>query len=224
MTQGRIIFRANESAAAGRDRVIRFYTRNLKTQGEREAAGSFIDHLIAMYGPVVDGYPTWHPFVRVAPIQAELGYHPHQSPQGFVDLDHTIYLRDAFVTAPHTDASRVLDSSEKRYSDGIIASEIDGVVLYHESAKPVLIHVSNIPKEEDGTIRKQYAIARMLEESLPFWKNSARGEEWDDMRGYFLGTPGGSRSSLFINQETGAAMREVWNLINKHGLFGPIDI
>jgi len=62
----------------------------------------------------------------------------------------------------------------------------------------------------------------MLSEELPHWENAQCGESWQTMRRYILGTPCGSRSSLFVNQETGQALRQVFDLLNQHELFGPV--
>ena len=44
------------------------------------------------------------------------------------------------------------------------------------------------------------------------------------MRGYFLGKPNGSRSSLFVNQETGQKMKKIWEALINTGMFGPIMV
>jgi hypothetical protein len=54
-------------------------------------------------------------------------------------------------------------------------------------------------------------------------KRSA-AETWDTMRPYFLGRPHGSRSSLFVNQETGQAIKKVWEALTHTDMFGPIMV
>ena len=44
------------------------------------------------------------------------------------------------------------------------------------------------------------------------------------MRHYFLGSPHGSRSSLFVSQETGQAMKKIWEALIHTGMFGPIKV
>lgn len=41
------------------------------------------------------------------------------------------------------------------------------------------------------------------------------------MRPYILGSPHGRRSSLFVNQESGQAMKKVWEALIASGMFGP---
>ncbi len=47
-------------------------------------------------------------------------------------------------------------------------------------------------------------------------------ETWWNIRSYILGCPHGSRSSLFVNQHTGAHMRKILETMNDSGMFGPI--
>lgn len=216
------IFRANEAAAEGRDEAIHSYSRWFKLAKEREAVAAFVDTLIEEYGPVVDGYPSWHPFVTDVRASDSLKAVPDTRPQGFAGLDHTIHFRDAFITAPYGEAEIVVKSVDERNDGYTEAEEITDVRLYHEKATPVLVKCVGIPKEEDGTISKRFALGRMLSESLPHWEDAQCGETWSTMRRYILGTPCGSRSSLFVNQETGKALREVHELLNRHELFGPV--
>ena len=76
----------------------------------------------------------------------------------------------------------------------------------------------------DGTIPKAVAVPLMLELELPFWRSAEVAETWESMRPHILGSPCGSRSSLFVNQETGAYLKKVWNDIIYSGMFGPIKV
>jgi len=214
-------FRANDAAAAGREEAIHYFSRYLKQSGEREAAATYIDTLTKNYGPVVDGYPSWHPFTRLKSGES-MTYDPKTEPHGFEGLDHTIYFRDAFVTAPYGGADRVIESVREKRSEYIDAEEIRDVPLYNYGATPVLVICEGIPKELDGTISKRFALGSMLSNEVPEWDGASCGESWETMRRYILGTPCGSRSSLFVNQETGKALREVFILLNQHGLWGPV--
>jgi len=215
-------FRANEAAANGREEAIHKYCRHFREASEQEAVSLYIDGLIAQYGPVVGGYPSWHPFTSVPREERARTFDPKSTPQGFKRLDHTIYLRDAFVTAPYGGVEDVIESARAKQSDYIDAEEISDVKLYHPDATPVLVTCVGVPKEVDETISKRFAVGNMLSTELPGWDLATCGESWEDMRRYILGTPCGSRSSLFVNQETGKALREVFELLNHHGLFGPL--
>lgn len=215
------VFRANEEAASGREWAIDYYNHGSKEPAKRRAVASYIDTLIERHGPVVEGYPCWHPFTAVSNSETLTGRHPHTEPQGFEGLDHTIYFRDAFITASYADPERIVKSALSKESDYIDAEILD-VELYYYGAKPVLVTCSRVTKEADGTIAKRFALGSMLTAELPGWKWATCGESWEDMRRYLLGTPCGSRSSLFVNQETGKALREVHELLNRHELFGPL--
>jgi hypothetical protein len=214
-------FRANEKAASGRDDAIYHFSRGFKEPGERKAAAAYVDRLIEEFGPVVDGYPSWHPFTQPTKKEDRRGANAHTSPQGFEGLDHTIYFRDAFVTAPYSKADRVVASANEKRNYHIVAEEIVGIPLYFYNTYPVLVKCIDIPKEPDGTIEKRFALGSMLASELPAWTWAECCESWEDMRRYILGPPCGSRSSLFVNQETGKALREVFELLTRHGLFGP---
>src|SRR3546814_9233054 len=47
-------------------------------------------------------------------------------------------------------------------------------------------------------------------------------ETWWNVRSLILGSPHGSRSSLFVNQHTGVHMRKILEAMNASGMFGPI--
>lgn len=224
MSKSRISpFRADEVATHKRDEAVFEYSRGFKTAAERKAAADFIDEVIAKHGPVVDGYPSWHPFVdgaRESPHPR--GAFPRADPVGFKGLDHTIYFRNAFLTAPYSDPERVIESAKNRDNHQISAEEIKGIPLYYYKTTPVLVKCEGTPEEDDTTISKRYALGRMLSSLLPNWKWAECGETWADMRRYILGSPCGTRSSLFVNQDTGSALKEVFEMLNKHELFGPI--
>jgi hypothetical protein len=214
-------FRSNEAAATGREEAIHTYSRGFKELHEREAVASYIDSLIEKYGPVVTGYPSWHPFT-CRPEADSRDFDPKFDPQGFQGLDHTIFFRDAFVTAPYDGEDRVIESAWKLRNPFVGVEDIRGVPLYNYGTTPVLITCDGIPKEEDGTISKRFALGSMLSNELPAWKWASCGETWKDMRRHVLGLPCGSRSSLFVNQDTGKALREAFDLLNRHELFGPV--
>jgi len=64
----------------------------------------------------------------------------------------------------------------------------------------------------------------MLQKEVPCWEWATLGETWETMRPYFLGSPHGSRSSLFVNQETALTMKKIWHLLINTGMFGSIKV
>ena len=76
----------------------------------------------------------------------------------------------------------------------------------------------------DRSIPLNIAMPLLLENELQCWEWSQLAETWESMRSYFLGSPHGSRSSLFVNQETGQAMKKIWEQLIYTGMFGPIKV
>jgi len=220
-------FRSDEAAEKGRENAIEVLaTRNFRGS-DRARSESRVHDLIDQYGPVVDAYPHWHPLVSsgkrgdLYPVT-----HPGKS-AGYDGLDHTIYFRNAFITCPYSDGKKVLDSVARLNSNpaATIEAEIIDTPLYVPDATPILVKCNwDRPMENDGTIRKPVAVALLLEMEIPKWWNSEVAETWETMRPYFLGSPRGSRSSLFVNQETGQTFKNLWNMLIHTGMFGPIYV
>lgn len=76
----------------------------------------------------------------------------------------------------------------------------------------------------DGSIPTSLAVPLLLEIEVPNWRNAEVAETWETMRRYILGQPCGSRSSLFVNQETGQTLKSLWNSLIYTGMFGPIQV
>jgi len=221
-------FRADAQAQLGRERAIqKFITRHLGD--ERIRSEEKLNDLIDRYGPVVNAYPHWHPIVASAPgAKKERKPFPVTLPgheAGYEGLDHTIYLRDAFITCPYGGEEQIfesVDALEDSKVASIRAERID-FPLYMPNATPVIVRCKwNKPLESDGTIPKSIAVPLLLEMELPNWRTSDVAETWETMRPYILGEPRGARSSLFVNQETGQVLKDVWNTLIYTGMFGPI--
>lgn len=217
-------FRADESASSGLESVKNYYTKNLGA-GDREEGMRVLSDIAEQYGPVVRAYPSWHPLVT---------HHDDRYPVttpgdgcGYEGLDHTRKFVNAFITCPYGDAQPVLDSVEALppcHGATISAERLD-VKLYHPEASPVLVSCNwDKPISDNGMIPASIAIPLLLQKEVPSWEWGELGETWETMRPYFMGSPHGSRSSLFVNQETGLTMKKVWNLLINTGMFGPIRV
>ena len=217
-------FRANEAKSDGYAMARNYLiSRNIKHTERARSEDALLD-LTDMYGPVVNAYPHWHPLVA---SHSDLD-NPITRPQkdcGYEGLDHTIYFVNAFVTCPYDDGQKLMDSV-KRLSPhrvaGINAERLD-VQLYHSNANPILVSCqwsSPLPIHE--MIPKSWAVPLMLERHVPSWTWSQLAETWETMKPYLLGRPHGSRSSLFVDQETGQAIKNIWNALINTGMFGPI--
>jgi hypothetical protein len=220
-------FRADETARIGYDRAVNYLISRIRDVDESQRALSkeALEDIVYKYGPVIDSYPSWHPLVS---------NHDNRDPVtdpsrecGYKGLDHTIYLANAFITCPYHDGQDVIDSVDRLPPNPVatITAERLDVQLYQSNANPILVKCDwNEPLSMDGMIPLSLAMPLLLEKEIPCWQWSQVAETWETMRPYFLGTPHGSRSSLFVNQDTGQAIKKVWNALIYTGMFGPIKV
>ncbi|MEN4874406.1 hypothetical protein [Kosakonia cowanii] len=218
-------FRAEESAQNGFERACKYLTLHGATLEEREKIRAKIAEIVSECGPVIDGYPAWHPFLMESdPDNFSPGI-PDELPS-FRGLDHTVYLTNGIITCPYKHAVEKLFSSVNAicYKHDFVQiniEEIEGIKLYHEQAIPILIRCTwSKGLEEDGTIPLRTALGLMLEREIPGWRWAQYNQSWETMKGQILGYPHGARSSLFVNQQTGQQMKSVWNQLTKSGLWG----
>jgi hypothetical protein len=228
MGETAMAFRADESARAGLASVLDYLVPRAQLLSERERANSreaLLD-LADTLGAVVDAYPSWHPLVR--------NYRDNRSPAtlpgaecGYHGLDHTRYFVNGFITCPYTDGQEVLDSVNAlpyHPAAQITAERLD-VKLYNPSCTAILVKCEwTEPLNTDGTIPLRIAMPLLLEKELPCVWGAEVAETWESMRAYFLGRPHGSRSSLFINQDAGQAIKKIWEALIHTGMFGPIAV
>lgn len=223
-------FRAEDASRERLGEMLSYFVplpRDLSAD-EREKSRQVIFDLEDELGPAVEGYPSWHPLVR---------HHDEREPCtipgtecGYVGLDHTRYFRNGFVTCPYTasgKAEQVIKSVASLPSHPIasITAEKLDVTLYSPLATPVVVKcVWSKRMEADGMIPLSVAMPLLLEQELPCWRWSELAETWETMRPYFLGRPHGSRSSLFVSQETGQSIKKIWSLLIYTGMFGPIKV
>ena len=226
-TERSMAFRADEAARIGVEEVEAYLVPRARDADEaqrarsREALWDIIDEL----GPVVDSYPTWHPLVCNHDSR-----HPTTTPSeqcGYTGLDHTRFFAKGFITCPYGDGQDVLDSvaALPYHPIATISAEKLDVQLYNPNAIPILVKC-NWEKSlgMDGMIPLSIAMPLLLDKEIPCWQWAEVAETWESMRPYFLGRPHGSRSSLFVNQETGQAIKKIWNALIYTGMFGPIKV
>lgn len=218
-------FRAEEAAA---DRLAKtksfLIPPTLPTVLRTRAEEVFVE-IVEQCGPAVDNYPSWHPLVS-----GHDNRHPHTTPgriQGYVGLDHTRYFAHGFVTCPYGDGQDVIDSvgelARKFNVPAHITAEALDCTFYNEGTTPILVRCDwAYDLEENHTIPKRVAVALMVERELPSWRWAEVGETWETMRPYFLGSPHGSRSSLFVTQDTAMALKKVYSAMTESGMFGPM--
>lgn len=220
-------FRADEAARAGYEEVETYLVPRPRDADEFERARSkraLLD-IVDELGPVVDAYPSWHPLVS---------HHDSREPAtvpsyrcGYQGLDHTRFFTKGFITCPYNDGQAVIDSvAALPYSPiATITAERLDVQLYNSNATPILVKCKwERPLDMDGMIPLSIAMPLILEKEVPCWQWADVAETWETMRPYFLGKPHGSRSSLFVSQETGQAIKKIWNALIYTGMFGPIKV
>jgi hypothetical protein len=221
-------FRAEDAAKAGYEEAESYLIGRLREASPQERARSkeaLLD-IVDELGPAVDGYPSWHPLVRHHDDR-----HPVTLPGrecGYEGLDHTRYFAHGFVTCPYGDGEEVLNSVEElafKHEVATIRARRLDVKFYQLDAKPILVTCDwNKPLPMDKLIPLSIAMPLLLEAEVPCWRWSKVAETWETMRPYFLGSPRGARSSLFVSQETGQAIKKVWEALIYTGMFGPIKV
>lgn len=189
--------------------------------------------LVKQFGPVVDRYPAWHPFLAGyfhPPYRSRWLPSTPQNDCGFVGLNNCIFLRDAIILSHNGE----ICSMEKYFSSKTVSFINDWVSpyarveclpvdapLYSEKATTVAFICSwKDGVLKDGTIAPRNATALFLKAFCESATESTRPEEWKDILGYVIGGPCGNRSSLFVNQATGQGLKNLLLQLNKSGLFG----
>lgn len=221
-------FRAEEAAKAGYEAAESYLIGRLREASAQERARSreALRDIVDELGPVVDAYPTWHPLVRHHDGRYAVTRPGREC--GYKGLDHTQYFAHGFITCPYGDGKEVFDSVEElasKHASATITAERLDVKFYSESVTPILVKcewTKTLPM--DKLIPLSIAIPLLLEKEVPCCEWAQVAETWESMRPYFLGAPRGARSSLFVSQETGQAIKKVWETLIYTGMFGPIKV
>ncbi|ENV69800.1 hypothetical protein [Acinetobacter towneri] len=219
-------FRADEEIKDGRAWAENYLLSRLNDLSieERRESKSFLEDLFIDLGPVIDWYPDWHPLLNIQKNSRNVVV-PHAD-CGYKDLDHTVFFAHGFITCPYADGQRVIDSvhQQLRNNHALITAERLGVKFYSSKATAILVKCEwSKPLYEDGTIPLSTAMPLILEKAIEASKMSSCAETWDNMLPHLLGKPHGRRSSLFVNQETGQAIKKTWEMLINSGMFGPIN-
>lgn len=219
-------FRADEAAEAGLEKAKRYLIPRELSADERKRAEQALNGIVAACGPVVDGYPTWHPLVAHSTRARDQVTRPSDR-CGYRGLDHTRYFAHGFITCPYGDGEEVIRSATELVgpkSIHITAEPIDAP-FYAKGTTPILVKCEWMEDLEPNlTIPKSLAVPLMLEKEVPAWRWSEVGETWETMRTYLLGAPHGARSSLFVTQDTALAMKKIYEAMVYSGMYGPIYV
>lgn len=217
-------FRADEAEKDGYEQARRVLASTGLDPAQRATAEDTLQELILEHGPVIRTYPTWHPLVPQRDPR-----HPVTTPGdlcGYDGLDHTVLFAHAFVSCPYDDGARIIESAEQishRCAD--ITAETLDVTLYNNSSTAILVRCNWHESFADRhMVPKRLAVPLMIEQQMRMWHCSDVGERWETMRPYFLGSPHGSRSSLFVTQKTALAMKRAYMAMVDSGMFGPLHL
>lgn len=221
-------FRADEVARSAFQEAENYLLKGVRGNDEEyQKSRHFLEDIEMELGPVVRTYPSWHPLVSNHKDPQYPSISPGQD-CGYEGLDHTVFFVNGFITCPYDDGQRVIDSIRNlpyHSAATIDATRLD-VKLYQMNANPILVTCewANKFKGTGQTIPLRTALPLMLMEEMSTWAGADFAETWDTMKPYFLGQPHGARSSLFVDQESGAALKKIWNQLINTGMFGPIKV
>lgn len=218
-------FRIEAEKESGYERAKKILLSKSIPQEARKKSADVLDDIVLKYGPVVQSYPTWHPFVSHADSRKPFTI-PGQD-LGYKGLDHTIFLVNGIITCPYGDGQDIIESVQSLPEHPVadITCEKLKIKLYNPDATPILIKCTwKKGLGRDGTIPKSISVPLMMEKELPCWRWSEVGETWDTMCPYILGMPHGKRSSLFVNQETALVLKHIFTSMVETGMYGPIKV
>lgn len=224
-------FRYDEAALNNYDRAVSYVIpsrRELNEQGRQDCLLAF-NRMVTELGPVVNAYPSWHPL-----ISSHQQNSPHLLPSetnGYKGLDHLVVFAHGFLACPYSskDADSIIESVRnlEPHSSARITAQRMFEPFYSRDATAVLVKCEWNPGSLQGhLIKTGTAIPLMLRSELRAYEllgNTAHiAESWETMKPYLLGVPHGGVSSLFVNQETGKAIKGVWKALINTGMYGAI--
>jgi hypothetical protein len=211
-------FRSPVVAAQQNARASAYLTERLRDPG---AGRRLLAELAGELGNATDSYPDWHP-ILTAPKKKDSEHVGTLSQlEVYKGLDHTIEFVRGFITCPYSEEVAEDLVKEVNLVEGLCAFRPQDR-LYADSAYPVVVTAVDVKLEADGTIRSRDALAWFTLQSAKEARAAQVAETWWNIRSYILGSPHGSRSSLFVNQNTGLHMRKILEALNSSGMFGPI--
>ncbi len=211
-------FRAPSVATEQTMRAASYLTENLE---DPSAGRMVLNGLINELGSVVETFPDWHPILTIPAKGSTEEIYGLNGLDAYKTIDHTVLFVRGFVTCPYTEekADRLIEAVEKL--DELRAYKLNQP-LYADNAYPVVVEAYSVELEADGTIRSRDALIWFSQHLLNNVWSSQVAETWWNIRSLILGSPHGSRSSLFVNQHSGAHMRKILEAFNNSGMFGPI--
>ncbi|ENM3886836.1 hypothetical protein AB5A74_003378, partial [Vibrio cholerae] len=211
-------FRHPTAAAELNAKCVNYLTKGLV---DPIAGKRLVEQIISELGNSVEGYPDWHPILTTPPSDSKSYVHSISELSAYEGIDHTVLFVKGFLTCPYgeEDADALVERINK--IKGLRAERLKSH-LYSDHAYPVVVKSLHVEIEADGTIRSRDALAWCVQSLVRNARSAQVAETWWNIRSSILGTPHGSRSSLFVNQHTGGHMRKILDALNDSGIYGPI--
>lgn len=213
-------FRANEISQELKLRAKRDLLSNLRNLSDidRQRSLQYLEEIMDELGPVVDGYPIWHPLI-VDKSQWMFYTRPHRD-TGYAKLDHTVFFVNGFITCPYNEASNygqdVIDAVNAIppiHGVHITAEKIP-VTLYNEGTTSILVRcIWPEAFDDDQLLSLSAVMPKLLSTAVTINELGQASFSLEEMLPYLLGQPYGKRSSLFVNQATGLAIKKIWQNI-----------
>jgi hypothetical protein len=212
-------FRYDEVVAEQRQRAHEYAANSVRdaryTNDDRARSQIFMEYLLDTYGPLIDRYPDWHP------LKPRL----NSGNYGGFD-DHSVTFRDAILFAPYGDDKahwEELSAYAKKYD--LFAEKVEGELFHHPNCHLYLLIVPHSMMVEDEEENPYIHRTSAIEALLSNWKRVCGDgerphsfqcwESWDTMRPYLIGSPCGKRSSLFVDEATGQAIKRLYAVIGQ---------
>lgn len=211
-------FRSPSVAAQQNAKAVERFTKDLV---DVEKGRAIMAEVLTEMGNAVGRHPSWHPILTAPPRGNRDQPSDIMRIEAYEGMDHTQSFVRGFLTCPYSD--KTADALVDRVNGmaGLQARRLDDA-LYADNAFPVLVSAEDVELEADGTIRGRDALTWFTRQAAASADTAEVGETWWTMRSHLLGWPHGSRSSLFVNQNTGLHMRRIHEAMNAGGMFGPV--
>lgn len=213
-------FRKEEEALNGRQRARNYLIpRNLKAP-ERQRLEQMLDNIEHRYGPVVDSYPIWHPLISAGNANIRYQQIPNKN-NGYSGVDHIVCFAHAFLSCQYRSVNDVISTTntlQSRHAK-ITATQLNDK-FYSPDCTSILVTCDwEVNLNPDHKVPTEVACELMLEHEVKMFKNVKVAVPWEEMRPFLLGSPNGSRSSLFVEQDTGLQLKKLWNPLLATGIY-----
>ncbi|ENW24075.1 hypothetical protein F925_01767 [Acinetobacter lwoffii NCTC 5866 = CIP 64.10 = NIPH 512] len=217
-----MVFRANEISQESRINAKRYLLSNLKDlpESDRQNSRQYLENIMDELGAVVDGYPIWHPLI-VDKSKWMFYTRPHRD-AGYAKLDHTVFFVNGFITCPYNEASNygqdvidAINAIPPTHGVHITAEKIP-VTLYNLGTTSILVRcIWPEASSNDQSLSLSAIMPKLLSTAVKINEMGETSFSLEEMLPYLLGQPHGKRSSLFVNQATGLAIKKMWqNILN----------